>query len=200
MKEDNTNKPKSENPLQEINIRLNKLETLKENSIPPYADKYKRSHSISEASTLPLGTEVKIAGRIVLLRNMGKMTFARIFDITGQIQIFLRIDDLDEKEYKLFLKIISLGDFVGVEGEIYKTQKGEISVLVKKYTFLSKSLRPLPEKWHGLTDKEIKYRKRYLDLISNEETRERFKFRSKFIHELRNYYYENGFYELPNGS
>ncbi|MEI7616226.1 MAG: lysine--tRNA ligase, partial [Actinomycetota bacterium] len=123
-----------------------------------------------------------------------KNTFAPI-DILDYIYAVLHSPTYREK-YKEFLKIIDIGDFIGVEGEVFKTQKGEISILVNSYTFLSKSLRPLPEKWHGLKDQEAKYRQRYLDLITNRETMDKFNFRSDFIWELRKFYKENGFYEI----
>lgn len=176
--------------------RLKQLELLKSSGILPYADKYERTHTLAEAKSSPLETKVKTAGRVMLLRDMGKLSFAHLSDFSGKMQIVLRVDDLGEEKYKLFSKTVSIGDFVGVEGEIFSTKKGEISVLVKDYTFLSKALRPLPEKWHGLKDVETIYRKRYLDLVMNEETKDRFKFKSDFVWELRKFYKENGFYEI----
>jgi lysyl-tRNA synthetase class 2 len=176
--------------------RLKKLELIKEFGMVPYASKYERSHTIGEARNLEHGAKVRIAGRIVLLRNMGKMGFCQMQDFSGKIQIVLRVGDIDQETYKNFFAILSIGDFVGVEGELFTTQKGELSVLVTSYTFLSKALRSLPEKWHGLKDVETKYRKRYLDLITNRETFERFKFKSDFIWELRKFYKENGFEEI----
>lgn len=182
--------------LEERNDRIRKIDLMKDLGVNPYADKYERSHSLNEARELDLETEVSVAGRIILSRNMGKMGFCQIIDHSGKIQLVLKTDELGADEQKNFFKIISIGDFVGVKGEIFKTQKGEISVLVKEYTFLSKALRPLPEKWHGLSDTETKYRKRYLDLISNRETFDRFKFKSDFLWELRKFYKEQGFDEV----
>lgn len=176
--------------------RLKRLELIKKFGINPYADKFEKTHKAAEIKTLELGTRVRVAGRIMLFRDMGKITFAHIQDFSGKLQVVLKEDILTREEYKKFIKIIDIGDFIGVEGEVFKTQKGEISVLVNKYYFLSKSLRPLPEKWHGLKDQEVKYRQRYLDLIANEDTRERFNFRSDFIWELRKFYKEHGFYEV----
>ena len=190
------NKLKNMNKHNERKDRLRRLEKIRKNGINPYADKFDRTHSCIEAKSLELGTEVKVAGRVVLIRKMGKIVFAHIQDYSGRIQIVLKIDEIEEPAFRFFADVIDLGDFVGLEGKIFTTQKGEISVMVRKYVFLSKALRPLPEKWSGVQDLEVKYRKRYLDLISNEETMKRFKFRSDFIWELRKFYYENGFQEI----
>ncbi len=176
--------------------RLKKLDLIKSLGITPYAAKYDKTHQAADIKTLEMDTSVKLAGRIMLFRDMGKITFIHLQDFSGKVQVVMKKDVLPEDEYKKFLSIIDIGDFIGVEGEVFTTQKGEISVLVKKYEFLSKALRPLPEKWHGLKDQEAKYRQRYLDLIANEDVRDRFKFRCDFIWELRNFYKENGFYEV----
>jgi lysyl-tRNA synthetase, class II len=177
--------------------RIKKLELIKEHGMAPYAAKYDRSHTILDARSLAVGTpNVRVAGRIILSRNMGKMGFCQLQDFSGRIQLVLKVGDVDQETYKNFFAMVSIGDFVGVEGELFTTQKGEISVLVKSYTFLSKAIRALPEKWHGLKDVETKYRKRYLDLIVNKDTFDRFKFRSDFIWELRKFYTENGFLEI----
>jgi lysyl-tRNA synthetase class 2 len=176
--------------------RIKKLELVKEKGLIPYADKYKQTHEAGEVKDLKLGTKVSVAGRVMLFRDMGKIAFAQLQDFSGRAQIVLKVDELDKESYKTLVKIVNIGDFIGVEGEVFKTQKGEISVLVKKYSYLSKALRPLPEKWHGLKDTEIKYRQRYLDLIVNEDTRQRFKFRSDFIWELRKFYKDNDFHEI----
>lgn len=182
--------------LEEKNERLKKIQLIEELGLTPYADRFDRSHTLLEAKESSLETKVSVAGRIILSRNMGKLGFCHILDHTSKLQLVLKTDELGKEEHKNFFKIISIGDFIGIKGEIFKTQKGEISVLVKEYTFLSKSLRSLPEKWHGLTDTETKYRKRYLDLISNRESFDRFKFKSDFIWELRKFYNENGFDEI----
>lgn len=180
----------------ERKIRLQKLALINQKGITPFADKYERTNNAIDVKILELGTLVKIAGRIILFREMGKITFAHLQDFSDKVQIVLNVNMMGEGQYKTFLQIINVGDFVGIEGEVSKTKRGEMSVLVKKFTFLSKALRPLPEKWHGIKDVELKYRKRYLDLIMNEETRSRFKLRSDFIWELRKFYHENGFSEL----
>lgn len=176
--------------------RLKKLELIQELGLIPYADRYERTHTLSEARTLALGEKVKVAGRIVLSRNMGKMGFCQILDHSDKLQLVFRVGNVEAEVYKNFFKIISIGDFVGVEGELFETQKGELSVLVKNYSFLSKALKPLPEKWHGLKDTETKYRKRYLDLITNRDVFDRFKFKSDFLWELRKFYKEHNFDEV----
>lgn len=176
--------------------RIKKLEALIASGVIPYADKFDRTHSLAQISDLPIGEKVRVAGRLMLIRDMGKLTFAHLQDFSGRRQIVLHDTDLGKENYKNFLQLINVGDFIGVDGEVFTTKKGEISVLLKSYKLLSKSLRPLPEKWHGLKDQELCYRQRYLDLTMNPETMERFKFRSEFIRELRNFYHENGFIEL----
>ena len=176
--------------------RLKKIERIKEVGIMPYADKYDKQCLCAEVKKKAMGENVKTAGRIILLRDMGKIIFAHLYDLSGKVQVVLRFGETDEGKFKQFIKIVNIGDFIGVEGEVFATNKGEISILVRDYSFLSKALRPLPEKWHGLKDVEQKYRKRYLDLIMNEETRRVFKFRSDFIWEVRKFYKDNGFYEV----
>jgi len=175
---------------------INKLEVIKAAGIKPYAAKYDKQLDCGVAAKLEEGTTLKTAGRLVLVRDMGKICFVHLQDLTGKVQAVFRVGEIEADVYKQLMKIINIGDHIGVEGEIFKTQKGEISILVKKFEFLSKALRPLPEKFHGLKDTEIKYRQRYLDLIMNEESREVFKFRTEFLRELRNFYAEHGFTEV----
>ena len=177
----------------EYKTRLEKLKKLREQGINPYPEKFEKLQSITEVLKLKLGSKIKTAGRILTIREMGKICFCHILDSSGRLQIVLKQEDIDLKK---FLKIFDPGDFIGVEGEVFKTQKGETSILVKKYTFLGKALRPLPEKWHCLQDQELKYRQRYLDLISSPETYQRFLFRSNFIKLLREFYGANGFTEV----
>ena len=176
--------------------RLRRLAMLQENGIIAYADQFERTDSCVEAAQKEVGTQVRIAGRVMLFREMGKITFAHLQDFSGRLQVVFSVNELDKDLYKQIIKTVDMGDFIGVAGEIFVTKKGEISVLVKEYTFLSKSLRPLPDKWHGLKDTELKYRKRYLDLVMNQETMDRFKFRSQFVWELRKFYQGHGFYEV----
>lgn len=180
----------------EYKNRLKILDYIKSRNIIPFAEKYERSHTLIEARMLSEGTLTKVAGRIISLRDMGKITFIHLQDQSGKIQVVFKDDVIEKSVHEEILKIVGIGDFIGVEGKIYVTQKGEISVLANNYTFLSKALRPLPDKWNGLSDVETIYRQRYLDLISNRNTFDRFKFRSDFIWELRKFYKDNGFDEL----
>jgi len=176
--------------------RLKKLVELKEQGITPYVERYERSHSLVEAQTSDMDTKVNIAGRIILRRAIGKLTFAHLQDQSGKIQIALQKDTLGADKYKFFNKYIDIADFVGIEGEVFTTHKGEISVLVKDYVLLSKTMRSLPEKFHGVTDQEKKYRQRYLDLVMSEDTKKRFLFRSKLIKLIRNYLEDRDFIEV----
>jgi lysyl-tRNA synthetase class 2 len=172
------------------------LNQIKSAGIKPYPEKFGKKQSLIQCSKLPEGKAVKTAGRLIMFRDMGKLAFGHLQDFSGRMQIALKTDVLPEADYKQFTKLIDLGDFIGVEGEIFRTHKGELTIMVKKWTFLGKALKPMPEKWHGLKDEEIQYRQRYLDLISNEETMKRFKFRSEFIKNLREFYWKNGFVEV----
>ena len=180
----------------EVEIRKAKIEFLKENGVIPFVEKYEKSHSIKDARNLPEGTKVKIAGRIIFRRIMGKFGFMKIQDIEGAIQISVGRNELDEASYDFYKKLIDIGDFVGVSGELYTTQTGEVTVRAFEIQLLSKAMRPLPEKFHGLTDLEQKYRQRYLDLISNEESRRVMIGRSKMTAFIRKYLQEHGFMEV----
>ena len=141
------------------------------------------------------GQSVSIAGRMMSKRGMGKVSFCDIQDKTGRIQLYARKDEMDEADYDRFKKY-DIGDIVGIDGEVFRTQRGEMSVRAKKITLLSKSLLPLPEKFHGLTDKEMRYRQRYVDLIVNPEVKRNFIIRSQFIKHLRNYLDNMGYIEV----
>ena len=177
-------------------VRREKLNELK-NICNPYPDHFDRTHTLKEASTLPDKTEnVSVAGRIVFVRKMGKLSFIKIRDLEGSLQLELKVDEVGEENYSNFKKLIDTGDFFGATGEIFTTQTGEKTLRVKSYTFLSKALKPLPEKFHGLTDTELKYRNRYVDLITNEESRNVFLGRSKFYAFLHRYLGSHGFLEV----
>jgi len=180
----------------EEQIRLQKLNQLADLGMQAYPEKFDKKQSLIECIALKEGHKVQTAGRIIMFRDMGKLTFAHIQDFSGKMQIAFKQDDLGKDNYKALLKVIDLGDFIGVEGETFVTHKGELTILVSKWTFLGKALRPLPEKWHGLKDREVAYRQRYLDLISNPETMTRFQFRSNFVRTLREFYWSKGFYEV----
>jgi len=177
-------------------VRREKLKNISE-QCNPYPERYERTHSLKDAKYLEDGTKnVKIAGRIVFARKMGKLSFVRIRDLEGDMQLELKIDLLGEEKYEFWKKLIDTGDFIGASGEIFTTQTGEKTLRVETFEFLGKALRPLPEKFHGLTDTEIKYRQRYTDLIMNEETRKVFLGRSKFYAFLHKYLGEHGFLQV----
>ena len=177
-------------------VRRGKLDKIR-GFCNPYPDKYDITNSIKEAREIPDGAkDVAIAGRIVFLRKMGKLSFLRIRDIEASIQVSFQLDLLGEDNYKFFKSCIDVGDFIGVKGEIVTTQTGEKTLRAHSFEFLGKALRPLPEKFHGLADQEMKYRNRYVDLIMNEDARERFLFRSKLIWEIRNFLNSNGYIEI----
>ena len=141
------------------------------------------------------GAEVSVAGRMISKRQMGKASFAHIRDSAGDLQLYFRIDALGEEKYEEFKKL-DIGDIIGVKGEVFMTHKGEISVKVSSFELLAKSLRPLPEKYHGLKDTEIRYRQRYLDLIVNPEVKDVFVKRSRIISAIRTFLNERGFIEV----
>ena len=177
-------------------IRREKLEEIKK-VCNPYPSKYERTHTLSEAKTLEDGTKnVKVCGRIAFARKMGKLSFVKIRNIEEVFQLEFRIDLLGEERYEFFKKLIDGGDFIGAEGEIFTTQTGEKTLRVENFEFLGKSLRPLPEKFHGLTDVESKYRERYVDLMMNEESRKVFLGRSKYYFFVRKFLNEHGFLEV----
>lgn len=177
-------------------VRRSKLEELRK-VCDPYPEKYERTHTLMEAKKLADGEKnVKIAGRMVFARKMGKLSFAKIRDLQGDMQLEFRIDIVGEENYATFKKLVDTGDFIGAEGEIFTTQTGEKTLRVEKFTFLGKALRPLPEKFHGLTSAELKYRQRYVDLITNEESRKLFLGRSKLYAFIHKYLGDNGFLQV----
>jgi len=219
------------NPTNEFEDRKKKLEELRAAGIQPYPERYERTHMITQVLSLaekpppraldeilekPLAT-IKIAGRLILLRPHGKLTFAQLRDDSGQMQVCFMKDFLSTNApktaddsasngavndaedaldpYKL-VKKLDMADFVGVTGELFHTKHGELTLLVKEWTLLGKTLRPLPEKFHGLQDIESKYRYRYLDLLADAESKNRFLMRTKMISAMRRFLDENGFLEV----
>ena len=181
---------------EQAQIRLNKIPHIREAGFHPYAERYERTHTIADAAKLPDGTAgVKVAGRVVALRYFGKLAFGHIYDIGGKLQFALQKNELGAA-FDNFKNIVDIGDFVGIEGEMITTKTGEKTVNAKGFTFLTKSLRPLPEKFHGLTDAELRLRRRYLDLITSEESRERFTARTKIIRTIREFLDGSGFTEI----
>jgi lysyl-tRNA synthetase class 2 len=186
-----------------IQERHRKLNDIKEMGINPYPYEFDVKNSAKELleKNKGLNPETKtkkkavVAGRIVLLRRMGKASFAHLQDSTGKIQLYIKQDNVGVDSYKLW-KLMDLGDIIGVEGNIFATKTGEVTIEVKELTLLAKSLRPLPEKYHGLKDVEQRYRKRYVDLIVNPEVRDTFIIRSKVIRTIRNFLDSKGFLEV----
>ena len=177
-------------------VRREKVEKIKEFT-NPYPERYEITHSLEEAAKLEDGTnDVQVAGRIVFMRKMGKMSFLKLRDFEGELEVSLKIDLLGEETYQFFKSMVDIGDFIGVSGEIFTTHTGVKTLRASTFTFLGKALKPLPEKFHGLTDSELCYRHRYVDLIMNESTRQRFKIRFQFIRELRHYLDNLGYYEI----
>lgn len=186
-----------------ISVRHKKLEELISSGDIPYKSTFRRTHSISEIvdkhkdiePTTHTKENVAVAGRLMAMRRHGKASFAEIVDATGKIQLYLAVDVLGEGPYEKFLSF-DIGDFVGVTGEVFKTKRGELSVAVSGFDILSKSLRPLPEKWHGLKDIEARYRQRYLDLLMNPDVGQAFKTRTKIIRFIRSFLDDRGFMEV----
>lgn len=180
----------------ELEARLQKAENIRARDGIVWKDKFDRTHTIADARTLTDGASVKIAGRVTALRWLGKLMFGRIYDIDGEIQFSMSREELGEDNYKFMKANVDLGDFIGISGEIYHTTAGELTVRVSHYDILSKALRPLPEKFHGLTDMETRYRQRYLDIIANENTRNTMKMRFRMLRLIREYLNKNGFTEV----
>lgn len=180
---------------QEI-VRREKVEKIRE-VCNPYPERFEITHELNDAKNLEDGTpNVRVAGRIVLMRKMGKLSFLTIRDITGSIQISIKVDMVGEDKYKFFKDNFDLGDFIGVTGEIFTTHTGEKTVRAETIVFLGKALKPLPDKFHGLVDSELCYRNRYVDLIMNEETRDRFRKKYEFIKEIRRYLEDRNYIEV----
>ena len=188
-----------ENLSQLLQIRRDKLKQLQESGNDPFQiTKYEvdnDSANIKENFDALEGQKVSLAGRLMSKRGMGKVSFCDLQDKSGRIQLYARKDEMDEEEYNRFKKY-DIGDIVGVKGEVFRTQRGEMSVRVDKVTLLSKSLLPLPEKFHGLTNTELRYRQRYVDLIVNPEVKRNFIIRSQFIKHVRDFMDARGFMEV----
>ncbi|WP_369436329.1 lysine--tRNA ligase [Lysinibacillus fusiformis] len=186
-------------------VRRQKMTTIRENGQDPFGSRFERTHLSTEVREQFADQtkeqleenlqEVIIAGRIMTKRGKGKAGFAHIQDLGGQIQIYVRQDHVGEEAYELF-KQADLGDIVGIRGNVFRTQVGELSVKAEGFTFLTKALRPMPEKFHGLQDVEQRYRQRYLDLMTNEDSKNTFITRSKIIRAIRNYLDNEGYLEV----
>jgi len=182
--------------IEEYQARLARLNNLKTLGTDIYPAKSEKGVNLADAKNLAIDSSVDSSGRLVAMRDMGKLCFAHLKDASGKMQLAISEKELGKEKYKFFVKNFDLGDFIWVSGNIFVTHAGETSILVKDYKILSKSLLPLPEKFHGLTDIEQRYRKRYLDLLSNEDSMNIAKIRSNVVRELRNYFDNLGFYEV----
>ncbi len=188
-----------------LTVRRDKLGTIRNQGHDPFGGRFERTHTAAvmeeeynektKEELEGLGEQVILAGRIMTKRGKGKAGFAHIQDLTGQIQIYVRQDSVGEEQYELF-NLVDIGDIVGVTGVAFKTKVGELSIKVTDFQLLSKSLRPLPEKYHGLKDVEQRYRQRYLDLIMNPEVRDTFVMRSKILQSMRRYLDAKGYLEV----
>src|SRR5699024_3956413 len=198
----------SEELNEHMRVRREKMTQVREQGIDPFGGKFPRTHLAKDlheeydkftkeelAEKESTENQVTVAGRIMTKRGKGKAGFAHIQDVSAQIQLYVRQDEIGEEAYELY-KTIDLGDIVGVTDVMFKTKVGELSIKVTEFQLLSKSLRPLPEKYHGLKDVEQRYRQRYLDLITNAESKETFVLRSKIIQTMRSYLNDQGFLEV----
>jgi lysyl-tRNA synthetase class 2 len=190
---------------EQMQVRREKMEALKERGVDPFGKKYVRTHVTKDLEALYEGftkeeladkeITVSIAGRLMTKRVQGKASFAHLQDVSGQIQIYVRLDQVGEEQYDVFSQS-DMGDYLGISGIVFKTNRGELSVRAKELTFLSKALRPLPEKYHGLKDVEQRYRKRYLDLIVNPEVKQTFITRSQVLTAMRRHLTDLGYLEV----
>jgi len=177
-------------------VRIDKLERIRALGINPYPDRFETSHSIVTATTLPDGAPVRVAGRLVAYRTFGKLVFSHLQDASGAGQVSFEQNILDPDAFAIATTLLDVGDFLGIEGELWTTRKGERTVRTRSFQVLAKGLRPLPEKWHGLQDREVRARQRYLDLLANRETRERFVLRTRVIQHMRRVLDGAGFLEV----
>jgi len=190
---------------EQFKIRLEKLKKLEDMGVETYPYEFKKSESFIDIKRECKDTTneefekkekiVRIAGRITAIRKMGKSSFLHLFDGEEKLQVYIKKDIVSEKDFQVF-KLLDIGDIIGVKGKLFKTHTNELTVVVSELKFLTKSFHPLPEKWHGLQDKELRYRQRYLDLIVNENSRKIFQLRSSMIQKIRIFFYENGYKEV----
>ncbi len=200
-------KNQAQQPAQDENemfeVRREKMQAFADMGVAPYGHRYVADHHAVDIKEQfaglegeDEGDEVNIAGRLMAIRGHGKASFATLRDTTGDIQVYFKLDVLGEEKYKQQFRKLDIGDIVGIKGVVFKTHRGEITVRVEDFTLLSKSLRPLPEKFHGLKDVDIRYRQRYLDLIMNLDVRETFRKRSRALKSIRQYLDDRGFLEV----
>lgn len=177
-----------------VNERKRKIAELRKSGVEVYAHSFGRKQNVAKCLKLKVGEKVKVAGRVMTKRDLGKIEFAHLQDESGRIQIVLQEGETSKKDF--FKRFVDSGDFVGVKGKMIKTKTKEISILVKKVELLSKAILPLPEKWHGLKDKEDRYRKRYLDMTMNPDVRDVFVVRARVLEILREFMRKNNFVEV----
>ncbi|MEK7164958.1 MAG: amino acid--tRNA ligase-related protein, partial [Patescibacteria group bacterium] len=188
-------------PIDELTTRRERLELVKSLGLEVFPSKTERTHEMAKVgeqadNLIKSGEKITIAGRVRSLRGHGGSTFAHLEDGSGLFQVYAKKDELGEKKYDDLIAILDVGDFLQAQGVIFKTKRGEATLLIKDWKLLGKILRPLPEKWHGLQDIEIRFRKRYLDLMSSTEVRNTFKIRSTIIKTVRNFLDSRGFLEV----
>ncbi len=186
-----------------VKERMKKISEMIKEKLEPYQYKYNRADfagdlqlEFKEFENEKFGREVSVAGRILSLRNLGKIAFAKLVDNTGEIQILLQAGETPKKQFDIFNKFVDVGDIIGVKGKIYRTKRGELSVFADKIEVLTKSVKPLPSEFYGLQDKEERYRKRYIDLILNSKAREIFETRAKILEAMRDFMKEKNFLEV----
>ena len=179
-----------------INERKRKIEELRKQGINPYAYRFDKKQNVTECLKSKIGTNVKTAGRLITKRDLGKIIFANLQDFSGKIQLVFQEKETPEKIKSFFKKYIDTGDFLGIEGKIFETKTKQISILIKKIELLSKAILPLPEKWHGLKDKEERYRKRYLDMVMNPDVKEVFVKKQEIINAIREFLVKKDYLEV----
>jgi len=163
----------------------------------PYPERFDVTHSLCDAAMLPDGTQdIRVAGRLMTMRKMGKMSFATIADVAGKVQVAVKKDTVGDEAYDFFKKAFDIGDFIGIEGDVFTTNTGEKTIRATTLTFLGKAFRSFPEKFHGINDMDIRQRQRYLDLCMNDETKDRFLKKFQFVKEIRRYLEDNDYIEI----
>lgn len=182
---------------EQIALRIEKLETLKSQGISVYPERFSTNNEIYAAAQLEDGTSgVRVAGRIMSIRNFSKLSFITISNIQGSLQLLLKKDEIGEEPYNQFHNLLDMGDFIGVEGCMYTTKTNEKTLRIESYVFLGKALRTLPEKWHGLSNVELRYRQRYLDLMVTKDTQSRLLARTKMVRAIRRFFEDQEFLEV----
>ncbi|WP_066303684.1 lysine--tRNA ligase [Bacillus sp. FJAT-29814] len=177
--------------------RIEKLETLMAQGITAYPEKFSANYELNEAARLEDGkTGVKVAGRIMSIRDFNKLSFITISNINGSLQLLLKKEEVGDGPFEQFLEFVDIGDFIGAEGRMYSTKTGEKTLRIESYVFLGKALRTLPEKWHGLSNVELRYRQRYLDLMMTKDTQNRLLTRTSMVRAIRRFFEEKGFLEV----